>query len=120
MATGPCCSTKANTRAGRSIAARLPPSAATRPRCSALKTLAWNVAGGAVHTLHGSQAGRLAYDALILATGATDRLYPVEGWTLPGVFSLGAAQVLLKDQGCLIGRNTVFCGSSPLLYVAAL
>ena len=84
------------------------------------ETLVWNVAGGAVHTLRGSQTSRHPYDALILATGATDRLYPVEGWTLPGVFSLGAAQVLLKDQGCLIGRRTIFCGSSPLLYLAAL
>ena len=26
----------------------------------------------------------------------------------------------MKDQGCLIGRRVVFCGSSPLLYLAAL
>lgn len=88
------------------------------------ETLVWTVADGRVHTLCGSQVGSQvgshAYDALILATGATDRLIPVEGWTMPGVFSLGAAQVLLKDQGCLIGRSTVFCGSSPLLYLAAL
>ena len=38
---------------------------------------------------------------------------------LPGVFTLGAAQVLLKEHGCLIGRRIVFCGSSPLLYLAA-
>jgi hypothetical protein len=44
---------------------------------------------------------------------------PATGWTLPGIFSLGGAQALLKDQGCLIGRNPVFCGSSPLLYLAA-
>jgi bacterioferritin-associated ferredoxin len=38
---------------------------------------------------------------------------------LPGVFTLGGAQVLLKEHGCLIGRRVVFCGSSPLLYLAA-
>jgi NAD(P)H-nitrite reductase large subunit len=27
--------------------------------------------------------------------------------------------VLLKEHGCLIGRRIVFCGSSPLLYLAA-
>lgn len=84
------------------------------------ETLVWTVAESRVHTVCGSQVESHAYDALILATGATDRLIPVEGWTVPGVFSLGAAQVLLKDQGCLIGRSTVFCGSSPLLYLAAL
>ena len=51
------------------------------------------------------------FDALILATGATDRMLPVPGWTLPGVFTLGGAQVLLKEHGCLIGRRIVFCGS---------
>jgi len=84
------------------------------------ETLAWNVAGGRVHALRAEVVDTVRCDALILATGATDRLLPVEGWTAPGVFSLGAAQVLLKDQGCLIGRRTVFCGSSPLLYLAAL
>jgi hypothetical protein len=53
------------------------------------------------------------------ATGATDRSLPIQGWTLPGVFTLGGAQVLLKEHGCLIGRRIVFCGSSPLLYLAA-
>ena len=84
------------------------------------QTLVWTVADRRVHTLCDSRVESHPYDALILATGATDRLIPVQGWTAPGVFSLGAAQVLLKDQGCLIGRSTVFCGSSPLLYLAAL
>jgi NADPH-dependent 2,4-dienoyl-CoA reductase/sulfur reductase-like enzyme len=74
----------------------------------------------AVHTVRGSVAEAHGLDALILATGATDRLLPVAGWTLPGVYSLGGAQTLLKDQGCAIGRAVVFCGSSPLLYLAAL
>jgi hypothetical protein len=44
------------------------------------------------------QPDTLAFDALILATGATDRVLPFMGWTLPGVFTLGAAQVALKAQ----------------------
>ena len=64
-------------------------------------------------------ADTVEFDALILATGATDRVLPIPGWTLPGVFTLGGAQVLLKEHGCLIGRRVVFCGSSPLLYLAA-
>ncbi len=38
----------------------------------------------------------------MIASGAMDRIAPVPGWTLPGVFTLGGAQVALKDQGCLI------------------
>lgn len=82
-------------------------------------TLAWGVHGGAVHLASGGSAQALDYEALVLATGATDRIMPVPGWTLPGVFSLGGAQALLKGQGCLIGRRVVICGSSPLLYVVA-
>ena len=29
-----------------------------------------------------------------------DRIIPIPGWTLPGVFTLGGAQVALKAQGC--------------------
>ncbi len=83
-------------------------------------TLAWGVHRGQVHLAAAGAAQSLGYDALVLATGATDRIMPVAGWTRPGVFSLGGAQALLKDQGCLIGRRVVFCGSSPLLYLAAV
>lgn len=82
--------------------------------------LAWNIQGGELFVIEGRRIKALRYDALLLATGATDRLLPVPGWTLPGVFSLGGAQTLLKDQGALIGRRVVFAGASPLLYLAAL
>src|SRR5262245_7337982 len=83
------------------------------------QTLAWAVDDRTLHTLRGAQAEMVEFDALILATGATDRTLPLAGWTLPGVFTLGGAQVLLKEHGCLIGRRVVFCGASPLLYLAA-
>ena len=83
------------------------------------QTLVWAVDKKRLHTLRANVADTVAFDALILATGATDRVMPIPGWTLPGVFTLGGAQVLLKEHGCLIGRRIVFCGSSPLLYLAA-
>ncbi|MGI9413144.1 MAG: FAD-dependent oxidoreductase [Hyphomicrobiales bacterium] len=83
-------------------------------------TTAWGLHEGELYTHGPSGTASIRFDALILATGATDRIFPAAGWTRPGVFTLGAAQVLLKDQGHLIGRKVVFCGSSPLLYLAAL
>jgi len=83
------------------------------------ETLVWGIGGKRLHTLRAGAADAIAFDALILATGATDRVLPMSGWTLPGVFTLGGAQVLLKEHGCFIGRRIVFCGSSPLLYLAA-
>ncbi|MBB6123406.1 NAD(P)/FAD-dependent oxidoreductase [Sphingobium subterraneum] len=59
-------------------------------------------------------------DALILATGASERVTPVPGWTTPGVVGLAAATILLKSEGVLPGRNVVVAGCGPLLlFVAA-
>lgn len=82
-------------------------------------TLVWHLYDDALHLLTGTRASRLPYDALILATGATDRIMPLPGWTLPGVFSLGGAQIALKAQACAIGSRVVFLGSGPLLYLVA-
>ena len=61
----------------------------------------------------------IAYDKLILATGATDRLAPVPGWQSAGVYSLGATQIALKSQGVALGRRMVLAGSGPLLTLVA-
>jgi len=83
------------------------------------QTLVWHLWEGEAHLLCGEQSEQLRYDALILATGATDRIMPLPGWTLPGVFSLGGAQIALKAQACAIGARTVFFGSGPLLTLVA-
>lgn len=82
-------------------------------------TLVWNAEAGQLDTLHEGRAARLDYASVIVATGATDRILPVPGWTLPGVYSLGAAQIALKFQGCAVGERVVFAGSGPLLYLVA-
>jgi len=83
------------------------------------ETLVWGLEEKRAHTIHAGVADTVSFELLILATGATDRVLPIPGWTLPGVFTLGGAQVLLKEHGCLVGRRVAFCGSSPLLYLAA-
>jgi NADPH-dependent 2,4-dienoyl-CoA reductase/sulfur reductase-like enzyme len=83
------------------------------------ETLAWNVADSQLHVVSGTTNTALPFDALIVASGATDRVMPVPGWTLPGVYSLGAAQIALKAQACSIGRNVAFLGTGPLLYLVA-
>ena len=50
----------------------------------------------------------------ICATGARERFIPFPGWTLPGVFSTGACQILLKGAGVLPGKRSVIAGSGPL------
>lgn len=84
-------------------------------------SLAWNAQGGLLDVLHGpTQATRtVPYRQLIVASGATDRVLPIPGWTLPGVYTLGGAQVALKFQGCAIGSRVVLMGTGPLLYLVA-
>lgn len=82
-------------------------------------TLVWAIEGRTLHLVAGGRAQTMSFDSLVIASGAMDRIAPMPGWTLPGVFTLGGAQVALKDQGCLIGRSVAFLGSSPLLALAA-
>lgn len=82
-------------------------------------TLAWNLSAGMLHVVQGGRAANLPFDALLICSGATDRLMPVPGWNQAGCYSLGAAQIALKSQACAIGARVVFMGSGPLLYLVA-
>jgi NADPH-dependent 2,4-dienoyl-CoA reductase/sulfur reductase-like enzyme len=83
------------------------------------ETLVWNISPNTVHLATGMRYHTLAFDALIVCSGATDRLMPVKGWHHAGTYSLGGAQVALKSQGCAIGSRIVMMGSGPLLYLVA-
>ena len=74
-----------------------------------------------------SEEGEVAYSVggrstlvkpkkVILATGAMERPFPIAGWTLPGLMTGGAAQILLKTSG-LAAEGAVFAGCGPLLYL---
>ncbi|MBN8942566.1 MAG: FAD-dependent oxidoreductase [Rhizobiales bacterium] len=95
---------------------RLKPLADWRP-----ETLVWHIRPDAreLHTLRDGARQVVGYDAVILCTGAMDRVVPVAGWTTAGVTTLGAAQIALKAQGCAIGRRVAFIGSGPLLWLVA-
>lgn len=83
------------------------------------ETLVWNISPNTVHLVSGTHYRTLRFDALIVCSGATDRLMPVKGWHHAGTYSLGGAQVALKSQGCAIGSRIVMMGSGPLLYLVA-
>ena len=83
------------------------------------ETLAWNISDKKVHVVRNERSTALPYDALVICSGATDRLMPVKGWQFAGTFSLGASQIALKAQACAIGSRVVFMGTGPLLYLVA-
>jgi len=56
---------------------------------------------------------------VIICTGALERPFPIPGWTLPGVMTAGAGQILLKTTGLLPVGRTVLAGCGPLLWLIA-
>ena len=69
-------------------------------------------------TIDGSVATALA-KRLIVANGALERPFPIEGWTLPGVMTGGAAQILLKQADLVPRGRVVLAGTGPLLWLLA-
>lgn len=51
---------------------------------------------------------------VLLATGAQERPAPFPGWTLPGVLTVGAAQILLKTSQQVPADPVWVVGSGPL------
>lgn len=70
-----------------------------------------------VHYLKDGKVGRIEGRRVILASGALERPFPIPGWTLPGVLTAGAAQILLKSAGEVPASAPVLAGCGPLLYL---
>jgi thioredoxin reductase/bacterioferritin-associated ferredoxin len=56
---------------------------------------------------------------LIVATGAYERVPPIDGWTLPGVMTTGAAQTFLRTYRVVPGRRILIAGNGPLNFQVA-
>ncbi len=68
---------------------------------------------------HAGGARMLSARHILLATGAMERPCPIPGWTLPGVMTAGAGQLLLKSAALVPDVPVVIAGSGPLLFLAA-
>ncbi|QIS03172.1 FAD-dependent oxidoreductase [Nocardia brasiliensis] len=116
---------------GYRAAARLAGRLAEHPRC---EYLSW----AAVYQIERAQDGgcpivrlfqgiegearthrEIRGDALIIATGAYDRVCPFPGWDLPGVYTAGAVQTLAKTQRLLVGKSVLISGTGPFLLPVA-
>ena len=80
----------------------------------------WQVeAEGRVFFRRNGAAGILSARKVLIAPGAMERPMPVPGWTLPGVLTCGAAQILLKANGLAPNGRFVLAGCGPLLLLLA-
>lgn len=65
-------------------------------------------------------SGHFQSNYLIVATGGKEKSTPLPGWDLPGVMTVGAAQVLTNFQRVKPGNKGVIIGINPLSMVIAL
>jgi NADPH-dependent 2,4-dienoyl-CoA reductase/sulfur reductase-like enzyme len=81
----------------------------------------WQVEGGFRAFLsEGREASVVFADNILLATGAQERPVPFPGWTLPGVLTVGAAQILLKSAGEVPDAPVWIAGTGPLPLLYAI
>ncbi len=85
---------------------------AVEHRCGAT---VWDAQPGRLWFEQGAQSWLLRCRAILLAPGAYDRCIPFPGWTLPGVMTAGAVQVMVRGFGVIPGRRALVAGSGPLL-----
>ncbi len=83
-------------------------------------TQAWQLQpDGKVYVTDGERASCLHARRVVIATGAMERAVPLPGWTLPGVMTVGAAQIRLKTTAYIPPSDTWLAGSGPLLWLYA-
>lgn len=84
------------------------------------ETSVWQVEPGfRVYTRRGNQMNILVAKTVVIATGTIERAVPIPGWTLPGVLTVGAAQILLKSAGEIPDTPVWIAGTGPLMLLYA-
>lgn len=102
--------------AGRSLVNRLRAGALDyRPA-----TTVWHIdPDGTLSLISTAGAETIRARRILVATGAIERPVPIPGWTLPGVMTAGAAQIMLKTGDLVPAGRTVLAGQGPLIWLVA-
>jgi NADPH-dependent 2,4-dienoyl-CoA reductase/sulfur reductase-like enzyme len=102
--------------AGRSLVDRLRAGALDyRPA-----TTVWHIdPDGTLSLISAAGAETIRARRILVATGAIERPVPIPGWTLPGVMTAGAAQIMLKTGDLVPAGRTVLAGQGPLIWLVA-
>jgi NADPH-dependent 2,4-dienoyl-CoA reductase/sulfur reductase-like enzyme len=111
-----------DTRLGADYLAGKPLAASLRASGAAYlpATTVWHIdPDGTLSLLSAGASRTIRARRILLATGAIERPVPIPGWTLPGVMTAGAAQIMLKTAGLVPSGRTVLAGQGPLIWLVA-
>ncbi len=75
----------------------------------------WDAQPGRLWFEHEGASRLLRCRHMVLAPGAYERCIQFPGWTLPGVMTAGALQVMIRGFGVVPGKRALVVGSGPLL-----
>jgi len=64
-----------------------------------------------VSVMLGDRISHYRANAIVIATGASEKMIPFAGWTLPGVIGAGAAQTMMNIHGIRPGNRVLMVGS---------
>lgn len=83
------------------------------------ETVVWSIEEGWRVRVSSSRGGsdgvaEITARAVLIATGAVECPMPAPGWTIPGVITIGGAQVLTNIHRVRPGKRTVVIGVDPL------
>ena len=79
------------------------------------RTTVWDLQPGFhAFTTHDARQRRIDAQRVLIATGAAEEPVPVPGWQLPGVLSIGGAQVVTNVHRVRPGRRAVVIGINVL------
>lgn len=85
-------------------------------------TSVWGMENTTVFCKSPDEVMKISASKVVYATGGYERPVPFKGWTLPGVYTAGAAEMLFRSAGELpSGKEpVVLCGNGPLLLALAV
>ena len=102
--------------AGKKLAASLRAGGATYLPA----TTVWHIdPDGTLSLVSGGASRTIRARRILIATGAIERPVPISGWTLPGVMTAGAAQIMLKTADLVPAGRAVLAGQGPLIWLVA-
>ena len=90
--------------------------------CFFAQTSVWGVDKNTVFCKNNGKTEKITATKILFTVGGMERPVPFKGWTLPGVMTAGAAEIILRSGGHINAAKepVVLAGNGPLLLSLAM